>query len=405
MNYNKEKILTIFSRGIAIVFKPLLLIVLTSINYENSARQISVIYLALTYGMMFSSFDAHKSYYYSFFNTKENTAKNFINYLLIFFYSAVFGGFFVLIISYFEFNLDITIFYIFLYFFSEKFIDEVLRFKLFNKQFYSWSKLVLLRFFLVVAIFFGLIFYELSDSDFIKIFTLNFTLINFLTVIFFFDFIKIFRLFSSLVIDFKTTLSVLKSKISESLYLYFSNIFSIAYSSYDRLIVFIIDREFLPIITVIIMIFSVIPVSFETIYFSFRRSEILNQKERFYENLFSKKTITLILLVLMVTYSGFLIYNYLQNNIISTNLILIGMFIMINQLLLALTLIPKDMYYWKQPIKLLLFIEIRFSIILLVLFGAILIFISKSYIVLASLILIGIILFFRFRKYLLLTRN
>ena len=153
------------------------------------------------------------------------------------------------------------------------------------------------------------------------------------------------------------------------------------------------------------MIFSVIPVSFETIYFSFRRSEILNQKERFYENLFSKKTITLILLVLMVTYSGFLIYNYLQNNIISTNLILIGMFIMINQLLLALTLIPKDMYYWKQPIKLLLFIEIRFSIILLMLFGAILIFISKSYIVLASLILIGIILFFRFRKYLLLTRN
>ena len=97
----------------------------------------------------------------------------------------------------------------------------------------------------------------------------------------------------------------------------------------------------------------------------------------------------------MVTYSGFLIYNYLQNNIISTNLILIGMFIMINQLLLALTLIPKDMYYWKQPIKLLLFIEIRFSIILLMLFGAILIFISKkSYIVLASLILIGIILFF-----------
>ena len=202
-------------------------------------------------------------------------------------------------------------------------------------------------------------------------------------------------MFSSLVIDFKTTLSVLKVKYRNH-YTCISQIFSIAYSSYDRLIVFIIDREFLPIITVIIMIFSVIPVSFETIYFSFRRSEILNQKERFYENLFSKKTITLILLVLMVTYSGFLIYNYLQNNIISTNLILIGMFIMINQLLLALNLIPKDMYYWKQPIKLLLFIEIRFSIILLMLFGAILIFISKSYIVLASLILIGIILFFRF---------
>ena len=406
MNYDFEKIVTIISRGLAIIFKPLMLIVLTSLDYEDSARQLSVIYLALTYGIMFSSFDAHKSYYKSYFDTQIKTGKYFLEYLVIFFYTLILGGLVVLAFSIFEFNSIVLLLTIIIYYISEKFFDELLRFKLFSKEFYSWSKIVLFRFFSVLSFFFFFLISEITDSDFMKLFLICFTLCNLIAFIIFSEIKRITRLYMFLFDNFNLSLNILRTRVKESIYLYLSNLFSLAYSSYDRFIVFVFERDFLPIITVIIMIFSIIPVSFETIYFSFRRSEVLKQTEKFYDNLKNKKSKFLMLFVLFFSYLIFLIYEYIQNDSsISSYILLLGFAIMINQFLLALTLIPRDMFYWKENIKSLLKIELNFTSIFLSIFIILFFLIPSEYLILSSVILIGIILFSRFRKYLTLTYN
>ena len=144
------------------------------------------------------------------------------------------------------------------------------------------------------------------------------------------------------------------------------------------------------------MIFSMIPVSFEILYFSFKRSEILLNKLSFKALLISKKFILIFLVSIIVSYSTFFIYEYYQYDHNIKPYILV---VMVNQLTLTLTLIPRDLFYWNKPIKTLLSKEINYSLFFITGLGILYIFFKPNFLVL-SLMFLSIILFLRFTFFL-----
>ena len=398
--YDLEKLFQVFARFISIIFKPFLLIYLTNINYLLSAKELSVVYLAMTYGAMFSSFDSHKNYYSKYFNQDKFLGFVFKEYQIVFLCTTIVSSISVLIMGMLEFTNFIVIIFLIFYFFSEKIVDEILRFSLFKKQFYFWSKLVLYKF-LFLLIFIVILFaINIKDSNFIFYLIPSLFLANIITILINFNFSSIIKSYFIIFNNLKDGFSVFKRKLIESIYLYFSNVLSIAYLSYDRLIVFIIDREFLPKFTIIVMIFSMIPVSFEILYFSFKRSEILLNKLSFKALLISKKFILIFLVSIIVSYSTFFIYEYYQyDHNIKPYILIVSLVVMVNQLTLTLTLIPRDLFYWNKPIKTLLSKEINYSLFFITGLGILYIFFKPNFLVL-SLMFLSIILFLRFTFFL-----
>ena len=219
--YDLEKIVQIFARFISISFKPFLLIYLTNINYLVSAKELSVVYLAITYGMMFSSFDSLRNYYTKFFNNEKFFGSVFNEYQIVFLSTTLVSSISVLIMAVLEFNNLIVIFFLIFYFFSEKIFDEILRFSLFKKQFYYWSKIVLIKFFFLCIFIIILFNVDVKDSNFIFYFIPCLFLSNLISLIWNFDFSVIVKSYFIIFNNINNSFLIFKRKLIEHIYLYF----------------------------------------------------------------------------------------------------------------------------------------------------------------------------------------
>lgn len=138
----------LFGRAISITLRPLTLVASNELFGAVVASQLAAAYLAVVVINGLLSFDLHRDFYSSYFSTKKtamvaNLHRDYLSSLLLisFFGSVVISVFFIIAID----AGPILYFAVGVYFFTERMIDEVLRFELYSERFESWGGIVIIR--------------------------------------------------------------------------------------------------------------------------------------------------------------------------------------------------------------------------------------------------------------------
>jgi len=137
-----------FGRAIGIALRPLTLVASNATFGTVVASQLAAAYLAVVVVNGLLSFDLHRDFYSSYFSSNKAAmvANLHRDYLSSLFLISLFGT--VIICVFFLIAIDAgpTLFLaVGAYFFTERMIDEVLRFELYSERFESWGGIVMRR--------------------------------------------------------------------------------------------------------------------------------------------------------------------------------------------------------------------------------------------------------------------
>lgn len=169
MKFDLNYLIFFFARVIAIAIRPLTLICLVQMGFSTEADSISLVLLIISSLLIFYGLPAHLDFYRQYFSQNSNTEDSVP--LLQLYINGIIGHtlFITPIIFVLLMNTGYTAYFtvlIGLILIFEKLFDEILRFKLFDKQYIFWSAITLAKFIVPIALFLGHIWInEGSDEN------------------------------------------------------------------------------------------------------------------------------------------------------------------------------------------------------------------------------------------------
>lgn len=353
---NKE-LIYIGGRLAGLAVRPMVLLFATQYLLKEVPLLISLSYLICGLGLMLTAADSHRLFYLGRFSNHSNV--NGISYYTFVFSMIVllvFGGVAVSILCLFYHQPFMLILATLAYFISEKLMDEVLRFRIFEKDFCRWGALSIskaaLQVFLIVLAF---IFFKMSLNHWHIIFILFFA--NAIVLFFELDELICYR---SIFIR-ATNRKKLFFRASKTLWLnkriWLFTILISGWGYVDRVIASTTDRNILPVFTLVVFCFALIPTIFDFFYLSKHRAEFLRGELGLTQVFFSKAFLICMFCGLLVAMSGsVLIVNITKGGEFFPifglpALALIYMF-------LSLTHIPHQLLYWSNAVSKILNIEV-----------------------------------------------
>ena len=148
LNIDKTHLIFVIARVFTLFSKFVLLWVLVKLEKEDASELLALYYLAFSSLMLLLSNEAHFNFYKAFFDHGKRgiiLVKYQKQYVKLIFHHGLFFSPLVFVFSYILTNSFLLAFGFFILLLLEKWIDEIIRFKLFVKDFIGWSKIMFFK--------------------------------------------------------------------------------------------------------------------------------------------------------------------------------------------------------------------------------------------------------------------
>jgi hypothetical protein len=358
-----EKLIYTGGRVISIAVRPMSLFIANNEFSPDAAQGLAIAFLISTLVMAVIAADPHRRYYASLFSAEcPNSSLSFYLYVTSIFMLMMIGSLITLVVAG---NFTGSIFFaasVMLFFISEKLADEVLRLKLFERDFRGWGYISNLRGLIQLGGLGGLFFLFAKNPPGIAI-VLTFALSNFVVFV------------PQLSIYFFKSLTQLQVKtiywlIPRAIRLLISNrilwLIALMGSSVgylDRIASLVLDKSILPIFALVVMCFSIVQMAVDFYYISPRRRDFLDHDIRLINAMKSRE----FLVTVTCGFVGALIATgcvlYFSNNGHSFPLVYVAA-ISVLQSSLAIGLLPTQILYWRLSFRKIFHVETAFWIFL-----------------------------------------
>ncbi len=370
---------------------------LTAVAYffgKTPAEELSLIIFTVAIGMMFMSIDPHRAYYKKFFNSLPS-ANDFAIYIIILSSWMLLVSVAIVIILSLQ-NVPPLICALSVAMFAgEKFADELLRFRIFDRDLDSWSRLVMRRSLLQLAglaICVALLGMDISFNLFLLAFSLSWV------IAFFEPIFRVGHIIGRHLPSF-TSAKIFRSagrRFSGSATLMLSSFIASAPTYFDRMITVIVDKSSLPLFLIASMSFAIIT-SFVDFFFVSRIRVNLLRNDVALKDILLRGSLWLCILAGIVAGVVIIAFEKLVLGHIYTFDYPVLTLIAVTNVLLALVAIPQQIVYWRDGPRGIFAVEIPF----LAVTGAIFLFRwGDGWTLAGALAVIAAGLFFRFLLYL-----
>lgn len=344
----------------AIGSRPLSLFLINNYGGVLAAQDLAMTFLISTLSMLGTNPGTFRRFYQLYFD--EQHERTFIfsqrSFLYSFVFQVIIGFGFILLMYFFKIRFILLAVSICLYYLSEKIVDEVLRFWLFEKKFSLWGKINFFRsVFQIIGIgIFVLLFGEEVKGNQVVLFLAACNLIFFLPKVH----LQIFRIFFTLKLKyvrriFWKTFSYLYSHRL----LWSIGVLGAAIAYIERILALVIKEELLPLFMMISMCFAFISTFVDFFYCSRYRKDFLEGKVTPKIAFANKNLIYSIFggIAAATIASLFILLFAKGGNEFPLKYVLA---IALIQVSLALTAIPYQIIYWRNLLPKMFQIEIAF---------------------------------------------
>ena len=356
----RNKVVYAVGRIASISSKPGLIFLANNYFISGCAELIAIGFLSSTLALILIATGSERRFYRSYLTSDTiKSGMSFYVYMVGTLILICLGFVVALSFSYYLTSLIIFSLLSGLYFTSEKIADEVLRFYLFNKDFYTWGidniKRALLQILLLAPVYM-VDANEYSQAGFLLFFMSG---INFLV---FKEKLRNKKFFSNILFSIKKIKNLVRRSI-RSLYIdnsvWIVSILGSLIGYIDRLIVAFMDKSLLPVFTMAVMCFSCMQMAIDFIYLSANRVEFLRGELTIKKSILSPTFLKSLSIGFLLSTLGVI---FASNNVKGWDLLsqydLILLFLI--QLFLGLTVIPKEMIYWSSKIQSIIKIDVFF---------------------------------------------
>jgi hypothetical protein len=366
--FNREEGLYISGRIAFLVSRPLFLLIANRFFGNDVAAALAVAYLVSAVLMTGTAVDSHRIYYARFFGgTNQPAGFGFSRYIFAHLLLTALG---ILLCFFYAmrsetgwpFGVALSLFFI-----TEKLADEVLRFTIFDDKRAKWGGLMLKRL-VPQYLLFGCVTTFVSDtSQAALLLVISLALGNGIAFAGCIPSGQISRLFANWSMIRAQVRSAIRL-IASSWNIWLLSLATTAGSYIDRIIVLLSDTNILAIFTILVSIFAIIQTCVEYFYLSYNRRNILSGKIKFIEAVFSKRFLVTISLSLCISFIASSVALRLYGDNATVNPFV---FITIStiQLCLATTMISREIVYWNNQIKEALSVEVKYLMLLSMMFG------------------------------------
>ncbi len=341
---NRKILPYLIARGITVVYRPLVLFVLSIISVPAS-NILGLVFVNTTLTMLVIQADSHRFFYKSHFKGERTSFfdRNYFQYLGLITLMITLGMLVSFFLSVAKLNNAPFIISCILYFIIEKFFDEILRYDLFAKEFSRWAKLSILRFLVFIVSIIPVFFWKSTEVLIIS-FACNF-LFCFLT----FQIVngQLKKLFSFCL---RKYFQLLKKGVESVNIIFIFWILSISasiFNNYDRLFIYFFQKDQVAYLLIIFMLFSGIQLMVEFFFTSISRNDIL---KGLLDNMFflrSKKFLGIIISATLL--SGvvyFLFHKYNRVYKYEPDL-RVAVLVAVSQICLSVIAILREINFWK----------------------------------------------------------
>lgn len=346
-------------RVVSVANRPLFLFLANQFLQSDVVKNIAVVFLASTLGMVISSADNHRAFYIKYFDRDgANVNPYFFTFLTGFLVLCTGGAFFVLVMNLkFTSSIALAVAAV-LFFLSEKLADEVQRFRLFEKNIRQWGISAILRFCLQFAGTGALMLVFGRDLP-VWYCILTLALAN--SAVFLPQLPRTMRTYFG-----RFTAPFLSWLTQRAIRHLFTNwqiwglvLLSAGVGYLDRIFALVLDKDVLPLFMILAMCFSVVQLLMDFYFISRHRRDFLEQKISVITALKSKEFASVMLAGIVISSIACAIVLRISKGGAMFPLqyvVIIGLL----QTLFALNMIPYQILYWKNYTRGMLFIEISF---------------------------------------------
>lgn len=350
----------LFGRILAVIVRPALLFITSNYIQVSVSVDLAICFLTSSLSFVVVSMDAHRLYYEYYFKEKRLlAAQQFIKYNINTIFLLIFSCLFAFAFDVFYAQKDVffTI-NVIIYLVSEKIVDELLRFSLFEKRFYRWGKINLYRFLFII--FFLLILGFCNSLNQSNLIIFSFSVSNFLiTLPLLFRLKEFFKKVYTIQQHSKDVIAKSIGSLKSNIIIWVFVLLSASTSYVDRLISLATIQNKLAAITIAATCFSLIQMGIDFFYVSAHRREFLENKLSITNTLLTRKFIKLYLATLTVSICFYGVIAFLSKAENRLDLhILIGLILM--QSSIAINSIPQQILYWKDKLSKLIIVDTFF---------------------------------------------
>jgi hypothetical protein len=359
-------------RTLSVLTRPLSLLLVNNYLSKEASQGVAEVFLLTSLTMGWIAADPHRRFYRIHFSASTvSTILAFYSYFSSLFLLNFVGCIIIFcLIIYSTNSLWLAIFCI-PYFISEKLADEVLRYNLFEKKFEKWGNLSLQRSLLQISSVLLLIL-VLGTSTSAQIIILFFSIIGVLIFVreFPHSFLHNKQWTRFRVIIHRLPRAVKLLRIDWILWAMTVVSAGIQYS--DRLSIMFIERESLPLFTLVTMSFSIVPMFIDFFYLSKYRRDILSEIILIQDVIFNKQFARDITISILIAFLA--AYSVLRISAGGSEFPFYYVFaIAAMSISAAIVYIPYEILYWKFSLRYIFLIDLSFLIV----FSSILIIASR----------------------------
>ena len=345
----------IFARFVSVLIKPLLLFICLFFNFEEFGTLIAMVFLVSAMNMMLSGVPIYRNFFIGINSNSESKKryfkKKYKSEIVIFFFISLV---LILPVNLF-FNNDFEIYFCSVLIFSiEKIYDEIQRFLIYKKKFYTWSTITNLKNLKLIIFLFN------------PLMNMNILILSFIYFV-----INFFKLSKFIKLDFnvnkKKQINQFISSLWKNRNIFLMTYMLLFYNIGDRIV---IGKLFPKNLTEYIFLSNILSLPLLTIFYFY----ISKYRAEFVKNIFDLKGVLLsnkfnylmiinfsLVIILLLIY-----YNLNLSNISKISIVLLFIIYLIK----SYDLIINEIIYWKKFYKDFLYFEFLFLILFLVLFSA-----------------------------------